>query len=202
MFECIVWMYRCWLLLHRHFIDSHKQLEFIGLFKTGVATYQLDDADFRPNIAVWSTFVKSSSFLASFYFVLLHVFDDLSYINVCLNINWESSNANTRNPAGKLPMSIIFTCWPPHHNRFTAFFLGLPGWAGARRELLDFVMQGKINGGRHTDNPAGATPSRLTSAHLRLPFFTDQMPFRSPNQQCQSTESTCWPKGVKLSQWN
>jgi len=33
-----------------------------------------------------------------------------------------------------------------------------PGWAGARRELLDFVVQGKINKGRHTDqcdHPAG-----------------------------------------------
>jgi len=30
-----------------------------------------------------------------------------------------------------------------------------PGWAGARRELLDFMVQGKINKGRHTDHPAG-----------------------------------------------
>ena len=44
---------------------------------------------------------------------------------------------------------------PPHHNRFTALFPGPPGWAGARRELLDFVVQGKINRGRHTDHPAG-----------------------------------------------
>ena len=28
---------------------------------------------------------------------------------------------------------------PPHHNRFTALFPGPPGWAGARRELLDFM---------------------------------------------------------------
>ena len=35
------------------------------------------------------------------------------------------------------------------------FFLGPPGWAGARRELLDFMVQGKINRGRHTDHPAG-----------------------------------------------
>jgi len=43
-----------------------------------------------------------------------------------------------------------------HHNRFfTALFLGPPGWAGARRELLDFMVQGEINRGRHTDHPAG-----------------------------------------------
>jgi len=36
----------------------------------------------------------------------------------------------------------------------------------------------------------GATPSGLTSAHLLHPsyFFTGQMPFLPPNQQCQSTE--------------
>ena len=44
---------------------------------------------------------------------------------------------------------------PPHHNRFTALFPGPSGWAGARRELLDFMVQGKINTGRHTDHPAG-----------------------------------------------
>jgi len=43
----------------------------------------------------------------------------------------------------------------PHHNRFTALFPGPPGWAGARRELLDFMVQGKVNRGRHTDHPAG-----------------------------------------------
>jgi len=42
-----------------------------------------------------------------------------------------------------------------HHNCFTALFLGPPGWAGARRELLDFMLQGKTNRGRHTDHPAG-----------------------------------------------
>jgi len=42
-----------------------------------------------------------------------------------------------------------------HHNRFTALFSGPPGWAGARRELLDFVVQGEINRCRHTDHPAG-----------------------------------------------
>jgi len=36
-----------------------------------------------------------------------------------------------------------------HHNRFMAIFPRLPGGAVARRELLDFVLQGKINRGRH-----------------------------------------------------
>ena len=42
-----------------------------------------------------------------------------------------------------------------HHSRFTALFPGPPRWADARRELLDFMVQGKINRGRHTDHPAG-----------------------------------------------
>ena len=44
---------------------------------------------------------------------------------------------------------------PHHHNRFTALFQGPSEWADARRELLDFMVQGKINRGRHTDHPAG-----------------------------------------------
>jgi len=50
-------------------------------------------------------------------------------------------------------ISIINTT--PLHNRFMAPFPGPPGWAGARRELLDFMMQGKINRGKHIDQPAG-----------------------------------------------
>ena len=48
-------------------------------------------------------------------------------------------------------MTLVTT---PHHNRFTALFPGPAGWAGARREPLDFMVQGKINRGRHTDHPA------------------------------------------------
>ena len=40
------------------------------------------------------------------------------------------------------------------HSHFMALFPGPSGRAGARRELLDFVVQGKINKGRHTDHPA------------------------------------------------
>ena len=43
----------------------------------------------------------------------------------------------------------------PHHNRFAALFPWPPRWASAGRELLDFMVQGKINRGRHTDHPAG-----------------------------------------------
>jgi len=43
-----------------------------------------------------------------------------------------------------------------HRNHFMALFPGPPGWAGARRELLDFMVQGKINRGRHW--PSGWAP--------------------------------------------
>jgi len=80
---------------------------------------------------------------------------------------------------------------PHHHNCFMALFLGPPGWAGARRELLDFMVQGKINRGRHTDHPAGRHSIR-TNQCLPPPsapiFFTGQMLFLPPNQQHQSTK--------------
>jgi len=47
-----------------------------------------------------------------------------------------------------------------HHNRFMAVFPGPPGWSGTRRELLEFMVQGKINRGRHTDHPAGRHSAR------------------------------------------
>ena len=34
-------------------------------------------------------------------------------------------------------------------------FSGTTGWAGARRELLNFMVQGNIKKGRHTDHLAG-----------------------------------------------
>ena len=42
-----------------------------------------------------------------------------------------------------------------HHNHFTALFPEPPGWAGARKELLDFMVHAKINRGRHIDRLAG-----------------------------------------------
>jgi len=45
------------------------------------------------------------------------------------------------------------------HNHFTALSLGPPGWAGARRELLDITVQGKIT---EADTPT----IRLGTTHL------------------------------------
>ena len=59
-----------------------------------------------------------------------------------------------------------------------ALFPGPPGWAGAIRELLDFMAQGKINTGRHIDHLAGCHSIRTDqcppppSPH----FFTGRVP--------------------------
>ena len=77
----------------------------------------------------------------------------------------------------------------PHHNRFMALFwdhLGEP----VPEQLLDFMVQRKINRGRHTNHLAGGHSIRTNqcppppSPH----FFTEGIPFVPPNKQCQSTE--------------
>jgi len=67
-----------------------------------------------------------------------------------------------------------------HHNRFTALFPGPPRWAGARRELLDFMVHGKTNRGRTIQ--LGATPSGLSSEHPHHPMFyrPDALPVAQP----------------------
>ena len=72
-----------------------------------------------------------------------------------------------------------------------ALFPGPPRWASARRELLDFMVQGKINRGRHTDHPAGRHSIRTNQCPPPPSspyFFTSRMPFLLPNQQHHSTE--------------
>ena len=75
------------------------------------------------------------------------------------------------------------------HNCFTTLFPGAPGWAGTRRKLLDFMVQGKINRGRHTDHPDGCHSIRTKQCPPPpSPISTGRMPFLLPNQQRQSTE--------------
>jgi len=70
--------------------------------------------------------------------------------------------------------SLQIYCWlspPPPPQPFYGPFLGPPGWTGARRELLDFMVQGKINRGRHYDHPTGChsiRPDALPSAQLTV----------------------------------
>ena len=59
-----------------------------------------------------------------------------------------------------------------------ALFPQLPGWAGARRNLLHFVVQGKITEADTWTTQVGATPSGLISdPPSSSPYFLCQMPF-------------------------
>ena len=49
------------------------------------------------------------------------------------------------------------------HNRFTGLIPGLPGWAGCTRNLLDFMVQGKITEADTATIRMGANPSGLIS---------------------------------------
>ena len=76
-----------------------------------------------------------------------------------------------------------------NHNQFTALFPGPPGLAGARRELVDFMVQGKINRGRHADHLHSIWTNQCPPPPSPI-FFTGRMPFLPPNQQRQTTEGT------------
>jgi len=101
-----------------------------------------------------------------------------------VNFNW----AILKNQGGLVFWSTLYCVTTPPPQLFKALFPGPPGWAGARRELLDFMVQWKINRG-YTDHLAGRHSIRTNqcqpppSAH----FFTGRMRFLPPNQQCQST---------------
>jgi len=63
-------------------------------------------------------------------------------------------------------------------------FPGPSGWAGARRGLLDFMVQGKINRGRHIDHPAGCHSIRTIPVPTStIPIFfyrPDALPATKP----------------------
>ena len=64
----------------------------------------------------------------------------------------------------------------PHHNHFTALFPGPPGWAGARRELLDLWCKGRLTEAYTLTIRLGATPSGLNQyPPLPSPLFNVQL---------------------------
>jgi len=66
-----------------------------------------------------------------------------------------------------------------HTHPFYGTFPGLPWQAGIRRNLLmDFMVKGKINRGRHTDRPAGRHSMRTNRRPPpSSPHFLCRMPF-------------------------
>jgi len=73
-----------------------------------------------------------------------------------------------------------------HHLHTTTVFPGPPGWAGARRELLYFMVQGEINRGRHTDHPAGRHSIRTNQCP---PPPSPQIFLRNGCPSCRPTNS-------------
>jgi len=72
-----------------------------------------------------------------------------------------------------------------HHTTTTVLwtpFPGPPGWPGATREFLDFMVQRKINRGKHTDHPAG-----------RHSIWTNQCPPPPPHHFLQAACTSCRP---------
>jgi len=76
-----------------------------------------------------------------------------------------------------------------HTTVLRLFFRDHPGEPVPEENFLDFMVQGKIDRGRHTDHPAGCHSIRTNQCPPPpSPIFTGRMPFLPPNQQCQSTE--------------
>jgi len=78
------------------------------------------------------------------------------------------------------------------HNRFTALFPVPPGWAGARKDLLGFMVQAILTKADTPTMRLDATPSRLTSAHLHHPLYFLQAGCPS----CRLTNSVKAPKAT------
>jgi len=62
------------------------------------------------------------------------------------------------------------------HNHFTALLPGPPGWASARRNLLDIYGATEDNKGRHTDHPAGRHSIRTNQWLPSSPHFYARCP--------------------------
>jgi len=101
-----------------------------------------------------------------------------------------SSITSTQGTVTKTNNVIFSTTTTTTPRQFYSPFPGPPGWAVARRELLDFTVPGKINRGRHIDNPDGHHSIRTNQCPPSPSpiFFTGRMPFLLPNQQHQSIE--------------
>ena len=81
------------------------------------------------------------------------------------------------------------------HTRLTALCPGLPRWAGTRKVKPIWILleQETVSGSGISWAICKSAPHsrQITTPALHYSFFTGQMPFLPPNQQCQSTEGKC-----------
>jgi len=116
----------------------------------------------------------------------------LSQRQTCVLLHWRADCTGGLVCSARILPS--YPCTHTHtHNHFTALFPGPPGWAGARRGLLDFMAQGKINRGRH--RPSGWVllhPDQLVPTSIIPPIFyrLDALPAAQP------TVSKHWRTGA------
>ena len=90
--------------------------------------------------------------------------------NMKVTLGWKYSACNDKNNKHEMgPEYLILTTTTTTTTVLPPFYPGSSRWAGARRELLDFMVHGKINSSRHTTIRLAATPSGLTSAHVHHP---------------------------------
>jgi len=101
----------------------------------------------------------------------------------------------------------LTTYTPPHTTVLRPFLRDHPGEPVPEGNFWTLWCKGRLTEADTLTIRLGATPSEPTSAHLHHPpFFTGQMPFLPPNQQCQSSEgnledSQCmkkWPGELTL----
>ena len=79
------------------------------------------------------------------------------------------------------------------YTHLTALCPGLPGWAGTKKVKPIWIFT-EARDSEWQWNQLGhmqVCTSLQTDNHATTQFFTGQMPFLPPNQQCQSTEGTC-----------
>jgi len=109
--------------------------------------------------------------------------------NTVMHLSFISASSTLSCVYDTADLNIVIYHHPPPQP-FYGPFPESPGWAGVRRELLDFMVQEKINRDRHTNHLAGRHSIRTNqSPPAPSPyFFPGRMPFLPPNQQCQSTE--------------
>jgi len=140
-----------------------------------------------------------SQFLLS---VLIHLFWKRTFSGIGVYGSFLSSNQQCQSTEGNKFTQLIFKSnnrQIPHHTTpqpFNGLFPGPSGWTGVRRELLDFMVQGKINRGRHTDHPAGRHSIRTnqcpTPPSPHFFYRPDALP------AAQSTVSKHWRQLVHL----